>query len=120
MSKLLKGDISLVKTFWVYGVGGMAVLFFFMNQAYKFVETVSNGYTIEQVVELYNNPADMNPEFFNASLLYFAIMIITTIYSLIMNVAVWRSSAKYDGAVIFRYGARILILLGFFDAMTGI
>lgn len=120
MKKLLKGELPLVKTFWIYGVGVMAVLFFIMNKAYEVVQKAAGGYDVAQIAELYNNPADISPEFLNASLLYFVVMFLTTIYSLIINVAVWRSSAKYEGEVIWKYGSRALMVFGLFDSLTGI
>ena len=120
MKKLLKGDIPLVKTFWIYGVAVMAVLFFIMGKAYELVQSVAGGYGMNEIAELYSNPAEISPEFLRASLIYFAVIFITTIYSLIINVAVWRSSGKYEGDKVWKYGARVLMIIGLFDSLTGI
>ncbi|KTC83356.1 hypothetical protein [Legionella cincinnatiensis] len=103
LKKLWKGELSLVLTFWVFGVVIsliLRLLFYYINQNYIW-------FTIK----------------FGSYPLYF-LYGVSLIYSLFIWVAIWRSSNKYKGSQFWAAVAKLMVILGalhtFVDYKTGI
>lgn len=110
-SKLFKGELPLVETFWKFGILGLIILKFIT----KFLGNILNGYlqgkTIYNFFFYHFNPLTSSKLSIFWTLCYVSSLLILAVYSWNIMVAVWKSSANYDKSGILRFLARISIIL---------
>lgn len=90
ISKLWRGDYSLPITYWVFGVIGNIGLGIPMNLV----------------------SADGNP------LLFYSLLTLVFIYSIVVAVGIWRSATKYQGLSLWKYLAKFVAILSFISVGT--
>lgn len=89
LSNLIKGEIALWKTYWLFGVVGNIVATFLINVFAYFSET-----------------------------LFFLILVLMIIYKIIVFIAIWNSASKYTGVKVWAILAKIMVVLGFISILT--
>ena len=82
------GDVPLVKTFWIYGVG-----------VYLLLIIIPRYYFISE--KLY-----LTPELFNINIVHF---VLTLVYVVFIIVSIGRSIQNYEGLKIYKFLAFLLI-----------
>jgi len=94
--KLAKGNVSLVITFWLFGILGN----FIFSSAYVALFTFTG--TMEISTEL--------------KIIYFIFFLLSIIYSTFICVAIWRSANNYKGPEIYRLLSKwyVVISIGLF------
>lgn len=89
LSNLIKGEIALWKTYWLFGVIGNIITTFLINVFAQFSET-----------------------------LFLTILIIAIVYKTVVFIAIWNSASKYAGSKIWAIFAKIMVILGFISILT--
>lgn len=89
LNNLLKGNISLWKTYWLFGVIGNIIATTLINIFTQFSET-----------------------------LFFIILIIAIAYKIGVFIAIWNSASKYVGLKIWAILAKIMVVLGFISILA--
>lgn len=89
LSNLIQGDISLWKTYWLFGVIGNIIATTLINIFSQFSETS-----------------------------FFIILIIAIAYKIGVFTAIWNSASKYVGLKIWAILAKIMVVLGFISILT--
>ncbi len=85
ISKLWRGDYSLSITYWVFGVIGNVGLSIPMN-----------------LISPNSNP-----------LVFYSLLTIVFVYSIVVAVGIWRSATKYQGLSLWKYLAKFVAILSF-------
>ena len=83
LSNLIKGEIALWKTYWLFGVLGNVIATFLINVSAHFSEA-----------------------------LFFIILVSMIIYKIGVFIAIWNSASKYVGAKVWAILAKIMVVLG--------
>lgn len=98
LKKLWRGDYPLWLTFWVFGVGGIALLqgLFYLIQYF------------------YSSASVLGLSFF------YIMTAVNLLYSVFLLIVIWRSSAKYKGSRLWPTMAKIVIALSIFKSLTDI
>ncbi len=110
-SKLVKGEIDLKTTFWKYGILGLIILKFAVAISHNLLAGYLNGNTLLVYFTKYFHPI-YSPKFSILwALCYVSSLLLLTVYSWNIVLAVWRSSAAYDKSVWLSFLARIFIVL---------
>jgi len=84
LKELWRGDVPLVKTYWIYGVVVSAVLSVLLRV-------------------LWGMPA--------VNSVFALVWIATTVYGVFIAVAVWRSAGKYQGPKVWMILARVMAVM---------
>src|SRR5579872_5282029 len=90
LKKLWKGEISLLLTFWVFGVGVSLIfrfMFYYINQNYIWFTIKFGNYPI------------------------YLLAGVTLIYSFFIWVAIWRSANKSKGSQFLAAAAKLMVIL---------
>ncbi len=110
-SKLVKGEIDLKTTFWKYGILGLIILKFAVTISHNLLSGYLNGNTLLVYFTKYFHPI-YSPKFSILwALCYVSSLLLLTVYSWNIVLAVWRSSAAYDKSVWLSFLARLFIVL---------
>lgn len=98
IKKLLRGDVSLSKTFWLFGALGTAVIVF-----------VFYAWDLVQLVLVFVRPPD---NFFRRMYISTALNALVTIAFLaILTLSVWRSAGRYEGPRSWSVLAKLGVLI---------
>lgn len=89
LTNLIKGEIALWKTYWLFGVIGNIIATTLINIFSQFSETS-----------------------------FFIILIIAIAYKIGVFTAIWNSASKYVGLKIWAILAKIMVVLGFISILT--
>lgn len=87
LKELWRGDVPLVKTYWIYGVG---------------VSLLLNVALLALTSMLSSVPA--------VSLPLFVLGILSILYTLFIAVGIWRSASKYQGNKVWAVLAKIMVV----------
>ncbi len=111
LSELFKGKFNLANTFWKYGVAGLLIIKFANLVSYKMLAAYLRGRTIywyfSHQFNLFHSPIQVVVW----TLCYIICMVGLALYSWVIVVAVWKSSAVYDKSRWLRHLSRIFIFL---------
>jgi len=101
IARLWRGNVSLFKTYWGFGVLGGILLniayFLFVENNYMRIASLRYGEYI-----------------------FYAISILAVLYSIFILIAIWRSAGKYTGRRLWSILARIAVILGFIQVAGAI
>lgn len=111
LSELFKGKLGLGSTFWKYGVAGLLILKFATLVFDKMLAAYLRGRTIFWYFSHQFNLIYSSYQAIVWALCYVICVAGLALYSWVMVVAVWKSSAVYDKSVWLRHLSRIGILL---------
>lgn len=89
LSNLIKGEIALWKTYWLFGVVGNIIVTILINVFAQFSES-----------------------------LFLIMLIIAIIYKIGVFIAIWNSASKYIGLKIWAIVAKIMVILGFISILA--
>ena len=89
LSNLIKGEIALWKTYWLFGVIGNIIATILINIFAQFSE-----------------------------MLFLIILIITIAYKIGIFIAIWNSASKYVGLKIWAILAKTIVVLGFISILA--
>ena len=115
LKKLLAGELSLVSTFWKFGLLGLTTLTVVVKILGKMLtRKLANHSILSYIVSSSTSPA--------ASTIFLIILYLSAlgfflfyIYALIFGT--WRSSAEYNRSLWFRYLSRIFMVIMIFIAL---
>ena len=91
LKELWRGDVPLVKTYWLFGVGG--------NILFNFVYTYID-YQFGENVGLF------------VAILILGIIAFGFVYGIFISIAIWRSANKYQGLQRYSIFAKVSVILG--------
>ena len=96
---LWRGEITLVRTYWVFGV-----LFYSLLEipSYLIVPAISNSPDVEPSAS------------FVFGMTAYAIFVLA--YTVFVSVAIWRSAGNYKGSEIWAVLARVMVVIGLIQA----
>ena len=96
---LWRGEIPLVRTYWVFGVLFLSLL------------TIPSYFTVPIV----SGSANLEP---SASTVFggMAYAIFVFAYTVFVSVAIWRSAGRYEGQPIWAILARVMVVIGLIQA----
>ncbi len=96
---LWRGEIPLVRTYWVFGV-----LFYSLLEipSYLIVPAISNSPDVEPSAS------------FVFGMTAYAIFVLA--YTVFVSVAIWRSAGNYKGSEIWAVLARVMVVIGLIQA----
>ena len=89
LSNLIKGEIALWKTYWLFGVIGNIIATFLINIFAQFSEN-----------------------------LFFMVLVSMIIYKIVVFIAIWNSASKYTGSKMWAILAKIMVVLGFLSTLA--
>ena len=89
LSNLIKGEIALWKTYWLFGVIGNIIATILINIFAQFSES-----------------------------LFLIILIIAIVYQIVVFIAIWNSASKYAGSKIWAILAKIMVGLGVLSSIA--
>lgn len=89
LSNLIKGEIALWKTYWLFGVIGNIIATILINIFAQFSEA-----------------------------LFLMILIIAIVYKIVVFIATWNSASKYTGSKIWAILAKIMVGLGVLSSIA--
>jgi hypothetical protein len=99
LRSLWRGDVSLVRTFWGFGVGG----YFFFGIASTYVES---------------QRAIFSTNIKSAVVISLGLLLL--VYCVLVFVAIWRSANKYKGLQRYAILAKACVVVGVLVIITGI
>ncbi|MBQ8465668.1 MAG: hypothetical protein IJ545_06630 [Alphaproteobacteria bacterium] len=108
--KLVAGELSLVETFWKFGVLGSLLGFSIVWIFGGILVPQLHGYSIYAYYTQYYNPLRSGSDILLSTVCYLTSLGVFCAYLFSVVLGVWRSSAEYDKNVFFKYMSRIGIV----------
>ena len=96
---LWRGEIPLVRTYWVFGVLFSSLL---AIPSYLIVPAISNA------------PGSGPSASLEYGMMAYAVFVLA--YTVFISVAIWRSAAKYKGSEIWAVLSRVMVVIGLIQA----
>ncbi len=114
LKKMLAGELSLIDTFWKFGVLGLPVITFLVKIFGKMLARKLNHHS---VLTYFISPHS-NIEFSTTilTLAYLSSLSFFLFYSYSLILGTWRSSAEYNRSLWLRHLARVFMALMVFSA----
>lgn len=106
LKKIIRGEFSLKKTFWLYG----NIYPFFIS----LIIILTLLYFQENIKDSIIQKKFMNISF-AAKLIIILQGFIFFLYSTIATIGVWRSANKFEGSKLWKYLAKVLIIYAFYS-----
>jgi len=115
LKKLLAGELSLVDTFWKFGVLGLPVITMIVKICGKILTRRLGRYTILTYIVSPHSRVELSTTIL--ILMYLSSLSFLLFYSYSLLSGTWRSSAEYNRSLWFRHLARIFMALMVFVAL---
>jgi len=109
--KLARGEYPLGVSFWKFGVLGLILSWIILYVLEKLLYANLGGVSLSTYYFRYFGFLHANPKVLILTGLHFISLVLYAIYSLIVFLGVWRSSAEYEKSVWLKVTARIFIIV---------
>ena len=115
LKKLLAGELSLVDTFWKFGVLGLVFVTLIVRIFGKMLSQELGHYSILRYIIAPGSDVKFSTTIL--ILMYLSSLSFLLFYSYSLLAGIWRSSAEYNRSLWFRHLARIFMALMVFIAL---